>query len=227
MRLELQGASLRFGNNKPLFEGVDLSIDAGQFLIIEGPSGCGKSSLLRLLNRLQAPTAGSLSIDGAAAQDTDVTILRRRAILVPQTPAATPATTAGTVRDTLRWPFKFRSNASRNPPTDETLRQRLDGLLLQNVALDDQCAPLSVGQRQRLALLRALLLEPEILLCDEPTAALDGVARAVVDTQLQTRCAAGVGVVIVTHQPFAEPTAASATTIRRTRLQPDGLLEVT
>lgn len=221
MRLELQGVSLRFGDHEPLFEGVDLSIEGGQFVIIEGPSGCGKSSLLRLLNRLQEPTAGALSVDGAAAHNTDVTTLRRRAILVPQTPAVT----TGTVRDTLRWPFKFRSNQSRNPPTDEALRQRLDALLLQEITLDDDCAPLSVGQRQRLALLRALLLEPEILLCDEPTAALDGVARAVIDTQLEARCAAGVGVIVVTHQHFPEPAADSPIKIRRTRLQRDGLQE--
>jgi putative ABC transport system ATP-binding protein len=165
MRIDLQGASLRFGDHEPLFA-------------------------------------------------TDVTDLRRRAVLVPQTPVAVP----GTVRDNLLWPFTFRANREHARPTDDVLRHRLDALLL-DVDLDDEARTLSVGQRQRLALLRAVLLEPNILLCDEPTASLDGVARDVIETLLEARCAAGTGVVVVTHQGFTAP----ATTVGRVRLQRHGL----
>lgn len=219
MRLELAGAALRFGDHAPLFKGLDMCVESGQFVVVEGPSGSGKSSLLRLLNRLHEPTAGALLIDGARPRDADVADLRRRAILVPQTPTAM----SGTVRDTLCWPLAFRANRHLTRPTDTSLRQRLDAALLQDAGLDDESRTLSVGQRQRLSLLRALLLEPEILLCDEPTAALDGVTRAVIESQLASRAAAGCGVVVVTHQAFDTPPPQT----RRLRLQPDGLQEIT
>ena len=218
MQIELQNIGLRFGDHDTLFEAVNLTVESGRFVVIEGSSGCGKSSLLRLLNRLHEPTTGHLLIDGEPAADGDITTLRRRAILVPQTPIVIP----GTVRDNLCWPLTFRANRRRPQPTDASLRRHLDALLLQDVGLDDEARPLSVGQRQRLALLRALLLEPEILLCDEPTASLDGVARAVIETQLESRCAAGCGVVVVTHQGFSAPTAA----LWRAQLQRDGLQEI-
>jgi putative ABC transport system ATP-binding protein len=217
MRLELQSVGLSFGSNEPQFEDVDLSVEGGDLVIIEGPSGCGKSNLLRLLNRLHEPTTGQLLIDGASAVDSDTVNLRRRAILVAQTPTVRQ----GTVRDNLCWPFTFRVNRRWTRPTDDMLRRRLDGLLLQEVALDDESRTLSVGQRQRLALLGALLLEPEILLCDEPTASLDGASRAAVETQLETRCTAGAGVVVVTHQDITT----FSTTVRRTRLHRHGLQE--
>ena len=218
MRIELQNVGLRFGDHDPLFEAVNMTVEGGRFVVVEGASGCGKSSLLRLLNRLHEPTTGHLLIDGERATDGDITNLRRRAVLVPQTPTVI----AGTVRENLCWPFSFRANRRRPQPTDASLRRHLDTLLLQDVGLDDEAQPLSVGQRQRLALLRALLLEPDILLCDEPTASLDGVTRAVIETQLETRCAAGCGVVVVTHQGFS----AATTAIRRARLQSDGLQEI-
>ena len=219
MRLDLRGASLRFGDHEPLFEGVDLSVEGGRLVVIEGASGCGKSSLLRLLNRLQEPTSGQLLVDGSLGKDADVTALRRRAALVPQTPVAR----AGSVRDNLCWPLSFRANRGRTAPADEPLRRQLDVLLLQDVALDDEARTLSVGQRQRLAFLRAQLLEPEILLCDEPTAALDGEARTVIETQLAAHCAAGAGVVVVTHQGFTTPTA----NVLHVLLQREGLQVMT
>jgi putative ABC transport system ATP-binding protein len=123
------------------------------------------------------------------------------------------------VRDNLCWPFTFRANRKHAHPADDLLRHRLDALLLQDVSLDDEAGTLSVGQRQRLALLRALLLEPDILLCDEPTASLDDVARDVIESQLEDRCAAGFGVVVVTHQGFTAP----AGNVWRARLRRGGL----
>ncbi len=218
MQIRLDNVGLRFGDRSPLFEGVDLVVESGRFIIIEGASGCGKSSLLRLLNRLHEPTTGQVLIDGAVARASDVIDLRRRAVLVPQTPFAGP----GTVRDNLLWPLKFRANRQHLHPTDAALRRHLDSLLLQDVGLEDEARTLSVGQRQRLALMRALLLEPEILLCDEPTAALDTVARTVIEARLESRCAAGCGVVVVTHQGLD----VSAEGVLRVRLQADGLQQV-
>ena len=73
MRIDLQNVSLRFGDHEPLFEGVDLKIEGGDFVVIEGSSGVGKSSLLRLLNRLQEPTTGQVLVDNAPPRDADIT----------------------------------------------------------------------------------------------------------------------------------------------------------
>lgn len=216
MRIELRGVSLRFGDHAPLFEGLDLSLGTGDFAVIEGASGCGKSSLLRLLNRLHEPSAGELLVDGAPVEDAPA--LRRRAILVPQTPVVVP----GTVRDNLRFPFRFRVHRYRTPPGDPHVRALLDSLLLDAVDLDEDAAPLSVGQRQRLSLARALLLSPRMLLCDEPTSALDDDARHRVEEILQGQCAAGLGVVLVSHQPFVT----RRVTARRYHLGSAGLRQV-
>ena len=213
VRVELRDAGLRYGDHAPLFEGVDLLVEGGDFIVVEGASGCGKSSLLRLLNRLQEPTTGSLEVGGVECDD--VPALRRRVLLVPQTPVAVP----GSVADNLRYPFAFRASRDLPMPGDAELRALLDTLLLDDVGLDEDAAPLSVGQRQRLSLARALPLQPAILLCDEPTSALDPDARGRVEAILEARCAAGAGVVMVSHLPFV-PGSVPA---RRLRLHAGGL----
>ncbi len=160
MRIELQKIELSFGDKPPLLQDLDFMLDAGNFALIHGPSGCGKSSLLRVLNRLQEPSAGRILIDGRPAGEYEVTQLRRRMGFVQPTPVMV----TGSVRENLHYPFGFKAQPGRQSPGD---------LLLADVAVDDDAVVLSVGQQQRLALIRTLLVEPEILLCDEPTSALD------------------------------------------------------
>ena len=86
MKIELQKIELSFGDKPPLLQDLDFMLDAGDFALIHGPSGCGKSSLLRVLNRLQEPSAGRILIDGRPAGEYEVTQLRRRMGFVQQTP---------------------------------------------------------------------------------------------------------------------------------------------
>jgi putative ABC transport system ATP-binding protein len=163
-------------------------IERGSTAVL-GPSGTGKSTLLRLLNRLADPSAGVVRFGGSDVRDLDVLGLRRRAVLVPQTPAPLP----GTVAENVEY---GPSLAGRQADVERCLVE---------AGLDPSFAPregrrLSVGEQQRLMLARALALEPEALLLDEPTAALDEEARDGVEQTLQAlHDRTGVSCVLVTH----------------------------
>ena len=167
---------------------VDAAIDHGATAIV-GPSGAGKSTLLRLLNRLADPSGGVVRLDGRDVRELDVLELRRRAVMVPQIPAPLPGTVEANVT--------FGPGLAGRAADVERC--------LCDAGLDAGFAPreagrLSVGEQQRLMLARALALEPEALLLDEPTAALDEEARDGVERTLQDlHQRLGVALVLVTH----------------------------
>ena len=199
MKLELRDISLQYPDKPPLFEGVNLTLESGGFLIVGGVSGSGKSSLLRLLNRLQEPTSGEILVDDRPMADQEVTQLRRRIGYVQQTPLVTD----GTVEENLRLPYLFRANRALNPPGRDELRERLDAFALTQVSLDDDAGDLSVGQKQRIGLIRSLSVNPEMLLCDEPTSALDPASKDIVEDCLEhVNVDLGIGVVLVSHTKF-------------------------
>ncbi|HOC13930.1 MAG TPA: ABC transporter ATP-binding protein [Propionicimonas sp.] len=186
-------------------DAVDLSVGAGEFVTVMGPSGCGKSTLLNLLGGLDAPTSGTISIDGAQLgdlPDDDLTELRRRRI--------------GFV-------FQFFNLIPvLNAVENASLPLRLDGVRdaesrattwLERVGLGDrlQSRPdqLSGGQQQRVAIARALSTEPALILADEPTGNLDSRSATEIGELLREISAAyGRSVLMVTHDPriagFAE-----------------------
>lgn len=172
---------------------VSFAVERGTALTLIGPSGSGKSTLLRCLNRLVEPTSGRVSFDGRDVTALDPLALRRRAALVLQTPVLFE----GTVRDNLR----------RQPPSaqgdlsDTRLTRALADVGLEAAMLDRDGATLSGGERQRVTIARALLGEPEALLLDEPTAALDPPNSAlVVETISALQRSRGLTIVAVTHQ---------------------------
>jgi putative ABC transport system ATP-binding protein len=165
---------------------VSLAIPSGSTALV-GPSGSGKSTLLRLLNRLADPDEGSVRFHGTDVRELDPLELRRRVGLVPQLPAPI----AGTVADNVCFgPRLHGEQVDPEPPL------RLAGL--DPSFADRDASRLSVGEQQRVMLARALALEPEVLLLDEPTAALDEDAKRAVEETL-----AGlpvVSLVLVTHE---------------------------
>jgi putative ABC transport system ATP-binding protein len=155
-----------------------------------GPSGSGKSTLLRLLDRLADPDEGTVRFRGDDVRGLDPLALRRRAVLVPQLPAPVPGTVAANVR-------YGPELAGREVEPERFLE--LAGLDASFAERD--AARLSVGERQRVMLARALALEPEVLLLDEPTAALDERAKTGVERALDgLRGRSGLSLVLVTHE---------------------------
>ena len=169
----------------------DLRRSGGETLAIVGPSGSGKTSLLRLLNRLDEPTSGTVFLNGADYRQLAPRDLRRRVGMVTQRPYLFP----GTVAENLRFGPRQRGEELADDQVDELLvGVGLVGYAARNVA------NLSGGEAQRVSFARTLANAPEMLLLDEPTSALDDDAKAEVEGLMQQivreRC---LSCVLVTH----------------------------
>lgn len=191
---ELRGVTQRRDAATPLRD-VTLAVPRGEVTALVGPSGAGKTSLLRLLNRLDDPAAGTIAFDGRPIGAIAVGALRRQVGFVFQTPTMFP----GTVADNLRIAAAIRPDAGTTPSPDVTT-------LLASVELAPDyatrtAARLSGGEQQRVALARALVTAPHALLLDEPTAALDPeVADRLMHTVARLAREHGLTVVMATHR---------------------------
>jgi ABC-type iron transport system FetAB ATPase subunit len=161
---------------------LSFEVPDGECLAIEGASGAGKTLLLRAIADLDA-AAGDVSVDGEERREMPAHIWRRRVRYC----AAEPAWWADTPRACLPAPL---------PPRLARLMQALD---LDPALLDRAIPTLSTGERQRLALVRALLDDPKVLLLDEPTGALDPQASALVEELIRFQMLSGHCVVLVSH----------------------------
>ncbi|MDH3705115.1 MAG: ATP-binding cassette domain-containing protein [Acidimicrobiia bacterium] len=161
---ELQGIGVRRDGVDVLVD-VSVAIPTDGITVVAGPSGSGKSSLLRLLNRLDDPTAGVVRLDGADLRELDPRALRRRVGMVFQRPVVFE----GSVLDNLR------TVARDLEPPDAA--SRVAAVRLDPDLLDRDAARLSEGEAQRLSIARTLTTDPEVVLADEPTASLDAEAR--------------------------------------------------
>jgi UDP-glucose/iron transport system ATP-binding protein len=186
---ELRDVSFSRGGRRAL-DSIDAAIPAGAAVIV-GPSGSGKSTLLRLLNRLADPERGTISYRRRPLVDYDPLKLRREVALVPQLPALLE----GTVGSNLRYAAELAATE-----LDAERCLRLAGLDADFEGRD--VSRLSVGERQRAMLARALAQEPRVLLLDEPTSALDAAARDAVEaTFAELRRELDISLVLVSHDP--------------------------
>jgi putative ABC transport system ATP-binding protein len=179
---------------KMLVNGVSVQIQKGEVLAVIGPSGAGKSSFLRLLNRLDEPTAGTVLFNNRDYRDVAPQDLRRRVGMVMQTAYLFPGTVAANVA------FGPRQR-------HETLSPDQIAALLERVGLpgyeNRDVSNLSGGESQRVSLARTLANVPEALLLDEPTSALDDAsARAIEELLLSIIRERKMTCVIVTHNRF-------------------------
>lgn len=170
-----------------------LDVRRGEVLAVVGPSGAGKTTLLRLLNFLEAPTSGAVHFDGKPVPaDPPLSLLRRVTTVFQR-----PVMLSGTVRENVAYGLRLRGQ-----PAEAAVNAALARVGLASLARQP-AARLSGGEMQRTALARALVLEPDVLLLDEPTANLDpynaGLIEAIVREQNQAHATT---VVLVTHNVF-------------------------
>ncbi|MEM9516639.1 MAG: ATP-binding cassette domain-containing protein [Actinomycetota bacterium] len=171
----------------PILRNITVDIPADGITVLAGPSGGGKSTLLRLLNRLDDPLSGEISWKGKRLDEWAPTELRRQVAMIFQQPPLFE----GTVRDNLR--------VALPDVSEERALHVLEHVDLAAELIDRDAALLSGGEAQRMCVARALLTEPDVVLADEPTAALDTNARHTVEDLAQRMAESGVALVWVTH----------------------------
>lgn len=165
----------RVVDNESIVDSVSLRVGTSDVVAIIGPSGAGKSSFLRLLNRLDEPTDGTVYLDGTDYREIDPQELRRRIGLIPQDAALIE----GTVLENVALAARLRNEPVNNERVSTLLeRMGLEGYGDRGV--DD----LSGGERQRVSIARALYVDPEVLLLDEPTAHLDSATEEQIEELL-------------------------------------------
>jgi len=178
-------------HDKILVQDANFEVRHGEVLAITGPSGSGKPSLLRLLNRLDEPTTGSVFVDGIDYRTIEARELRRKLGMVTQRPYLFP----GTVAENLR--FGPAQRGQTLPP--EAIEELLAQVGLKGYAGRD-VANLSGGEAQRVSVARTLANSPVVLLLDEPTSALDDAAKLEVESTIQKVVRdQGLTCVMVTH----------------------------
>lgn len=185
----------RVVDGRAIVNDISIQVHAAEVLAVVGPSGAGKSSFLRLLNRLDEPTSGTVFVDGSNYRQIPPRDLRRRVGMVTQRPFLFP----GTVGDNLRFGPRQRG---------ELLADSLVESLLGRVGLSAyasrEITNLSGGEAQRVSLARALANAPEVLLMDEPTSALDENSKLEVESLIRDVIRdSRLTCVIVTHD-FAQ-----------------------
>lgn len=185
--LNVRGLVFEAGG-KRIIDELDLDLASDGVTVLMGPNGAGKSVLLRLLHGLLEPARGSIHWAGRAPDDA----VRKRQALVFQRPVLLRRSVAANLRFVLR----LRAVADRADRLERMLALAgLSHLARQPARL------LSGGEQQRLALARALALEPEVLLLDEPTASLDPVSVMAIEDLIATARRNGTKVILVTHDP--------------------------
>jgi phosphate transport system ATP-binding protein len=200
--LRVEKLNLFYGSKQALFD-IDLSIPACRVTALIGPSGCGKSTLLRCFNRMndlidEVRIEGAVHLGGVDVFDprVDVIELRKRVGMVFQKSNPFPKT----IYENIVYGLRVQGVRSK-PQLDETVEKSLRGAALWDEVKDrlhESGLSLSGGQQQRLCIARAIAVEPDILLMDEPCSALDPIATAKVE-ELIHELKERFTIVIVTH----------------------------
>jgi heme exporter protein A len=191
--IEARGLDKAFGS-VPILRGLNLAVPAGTASIIAGRNGAGKSTLVRLLAGLSTPTAGEALLLGMPSHSLDAASRRRCSIITHQS-FLYPNLTA---RENLEFYARLYGVADAHAAIPRWIERV--GL---NSAADARVRTFSRGMEQRLSLARAMLTHPDVLLMDEPFAALDSDGIAMVAAIVREAIARGCAVVLTAHQPLA------------------------
>jgi len=180
-------------HGQTLLDGANLHVAPGDKLVVRGPSGCGKSSLLKCVVGAFPILGGSVRIDGMGLSAKTIASIRARIAFIGQEPVLG----AESVREALLLPFTFKAHHS-NQPDKNTVFQTLERLHLPASILNKPSKRISGGEKQRIAIARALLLGKSIFLADETSSALDPASKAAVMDELFRP---GTTLLSVSHDP--------------------------
>lgn len=201
MAIRVKNLNFFYGSSQALFD-INLEAEEGDTVVLLGPSGAGKSTLIRTLNLLEVPKSGELSIanndfnlSNAMANPKAIRQLRQDVGMVFQQYYLWPHLTV--IENLIEAPMKVRGVSESEAKTDAM--ELLKRLRLEQLA-DRFPLHLSGGQQQRVAIARALMMKPQVLLFDEPTAALDPEITAQVVDIIKELQETGITQVIVTHE---------------------------
>ncbi|AEM87398.1 ABC transporter related protein [Streptomyces violaceusniger Tu 4113] len=212
----------RYGDDEEALAGISLTIPAGQTVAFVGETGAGKSTLVKLVARFYDPTGGAVRVDGADLRELDLTGYRGHLGVVPQEPYLFP----GTVRDAIAYGRPGASDAEVEAAARavgaHAMVASLDGGYLHEVS--ERGRNLSGGQRQLIALARAELVNPDILLLDEATAALDLATEALVN-QATDRLTGRRTTLVVAHRLTTAARADRVVVLDHGRVVEDGTHE--
>ncbi|MDD4446586.1 MAG: phosphate ABC transporter ATP-binding protein [Methanothrix sp.] len=196
--LEVRSLSKSIGKAVILHE-VNLTVERGEILGLIGPTGSGKTTLLRLINLLDNPSAGSILFSGkevSGKPEKEALATRRKMAMVFQKPVMFKAT----VEENVSYGLRMRGRQERDEEISMSARveEALEMVGLSGYESRD-ANTLSGGEMQRIALARALILQPELLLLDEPTANLDPRSAASIDSLLSSLAGSRTAVILATH----------------------------
>lgn len=195
--IRFENVSMRY-DRAPVLSGVSLEIPAGIFCAILGPSGVGKSTMADLIVRYLDPDEGRILVDGRDLRELSLENVRREILLVDQSPYLFNDTIAANIA--FAWPQAGRADieaAAHAAGLDELLRRLPNGY---ETRTGERGLALSAGERQRIALARALLRRPSVLILDEPTSALDAQTEQLVAASLRTALPDST-LIVITHRP--------------------------
>ncbi|OCR02488.1 cobalt ABC transporter [Oscillatoriales cyanobacterium USR001] len=218
LRLESVSVTTPLGT-KYLLEDISFKVSRGDRVAIVGSSGAGKSTLLRSLNRLIEPVRGSIYWENQDYRQMSAIAWRRQVTLVLQESRLLGMS----VREALAYPLKLRSIGTSE--IGKQVNYGMEILKIPQQWLDRTELQLSMGQRQLVAIARALIIQPKILLLDEPTSALDtGRARQVLDVLMQVNTSQQMTILMANHQlELAEEFSTQVIHLQKGKLLQDAL----
>lgn len=186
-----------FYNERELVKDINLDVYEGDRILLVGETGTGKSSLLNSLNMMNHSYEGEILFEGKRLQDYAPNILRSRIVMVMQEPYLGE----GSVKDVLMEALKYHSVKKKDLPEKwDKIEELFEAFELSVGFLDKKAEQLSGGEKQRIALTRALLIEPEILLLDEVSSALDQRTSGIISDCIFQRFPKTV--IAISHDPL-------------------------
>jgi tungstate transport system ATP-binding protein len=200
--LEISSLGKSYGK-KEILKGIDLTVEPGEVFGLIGPTGSGKTTFLRLINLLDEPSAGSILFHGSEVSrrpEKEKIAARRKMAMVFQKPVMFKAS----VKDNVSYGLRMRGRVDATDAAVgkmsmiDRVEESLAAVGLSGYESRD-ANTLSGGETQRIALARALVLQPELLLLDEPTANLDPGSAASIDSLLQSLAGSRTAVILATH----------------------------